>query len=351
MMVIGETTDDPAAAVRAGAKAVSAGLASLEFELAAEGSEVVSGDEGRRFADRLRAGAAFVLFKGNLPLSYLWLTPPTIWGADEPAELTELLCHGQERRVLLTHGVISHTDGFEGQRDLIRGLSVKGMRVGRFSYPTGYRITRSGSALATLLAGVRGACEKGAEDLDMVGHSMGGLVIRAAMQDYGAPIRRAVLVSTPNAGGRLTGWIRNLTGDGPGQSSAPVAAIQASSPGLGVDLLEGSEFLESLNGSPGAKRIADRLYVVGGWSSKEAEPKPNDGSVDLSSALALDLPEGHEHYLADGEDKAPRAVEVSGELPATLEGRPADRFGHSDIHEKSSSNGLLDHVTAMLRAP
>lgn len=350
MVVIGETTGDPAGAVRAGARAVSAGLASLDYDLTGGGSDVVSPDEGRRLMDRLNAGAAFVVFKGTAPLGYLWLTPPTIRGADEPPELRELLCHGADPRVLLTHGVVSHTDGFEGDGDLIRGLARQGMRVGRYVYPTGSPIADNGAALASLLAHVRGGCERGPGDLDVVGHSMGGLVIRSAMQDHGAPIRRAVLVSTPNGGGRLTRWIGALTGDGESLSSAPVAAIQASSPGLGVDLLEGSSFLEGLNEPSAVRPIADRLYVVAGWSSKDLEPQPNDSVVEVRSALLLDLPAGHEHYATEGDEGAPRLVEQTGELPPSLEGRAADRFGHRAIHEQASTNGVLDHVARLLVA-
>ena len=364
--VVGENTDTAAAAVGAGATAVSLGVAALGYAPFGGGSELLSGGPAA-LTQRLAAGEAFVLSKSSLPLRYLWLSIPSLRGADSPPELSALLCAGDGSRVLLTHGVLSHTDSFEAEPDLIAGLTDRGHRVGRLVYPSGYRIDENGAAFAALVADARAGCGGEPAALDVLGHSMGGLVLRSAVQHHGMVVQRLVMLSTPNDGGKWTGWIPDTTkdeglvwlgelnkaagsdGDSGSRADGALHTLQKTAPGMAIDLLQGSDFLNALNVDAKVAPHADRYVVVAGWSDSPGA-LPNDGLVDVRSALLLDLPAGHEHYFAAGDNDESVAYELSGEVPDDLEGTEASRFGHSPIHEEASTNGVLDHIAAILAA-
>ena len=333
--VVGETTESAAAAVTAKRRGVALGFGDLGFE-----------DGGRDVATHLARGSALLVVKASLPLKTLWLNVAQLRTTAEDGDLAGLICASGGQRVIVTHGVLSHTDSFAGEDDVLVGLRGLGWQVGRFDYPTGYPIAGNGARFGTLLQAIRAACDDAsAQGPDALGHSMGGLVLRSAVQDNGAVLRRVVMLSTPNGGGKLTELIPDTSLDADAEGA--LATLQRTAPGLSVDLLGGSAFLNALNAPESVTAHTDGYYLVAGWSS-ETGPLANDGSVSLSSAVLLALPADHEHYFALNESGAPTAFAVPDDLPAPLDGSPDDRFGHSAIHEQAGSNGVLAHIAERL---
>lgn len=164
--------------------------------------------------------------------------------------------------VVLIHGL---DDSGEVWRELAPALHQAGRCVLFYEYPNDQGIALSADALA---AGLREARGRGVERVDLVCHSMGGLVARDVLTraayyagtgdgHEGLPdIGRVILIATPNAGApiayvrapndlieRTIAWrhaeapvsqIFDLSSDGDGQA--------------GLDLRPGSAFLTDLNG-------------------------------------------------------------------------------------------------------
>lgn len=187
-----------------------------------------------------------------------------------------------KRAVILVHGL--DDPGFMW-RDVIPALQNAGYFVGRFEYPNDGPIADSADLLALALAEARKA---GIEHVDIVAHSMGGLVARDVLTrpayyhgdgsgsgggDSGGrypAIDRLIMVGTPNHGSELA-RLRGVTEIGEhlyrswtGQAKAP-SAIGDGSGEAGVDLLPGSEFLRRLNDRPLATHTRHTI-IAGQWS-------------------------------------------------------------------------------------
>ena len=174
-------------------------------------------------------------------------------GIDEPiAEDTN------GRVVMLVHG-LDEPGGIWDQ--LTPALVGAGHTVVRFEYPNDQLIAKSADEL---LASLDGLSALGVTRMDLVCHSMGGLVSRDAMtrddfSSHGIVIERYVTIGTPHAGSpwarmqavsemreQVQRWIESddmdpkrlmsFVNDGTGQA--------------GRDLLPGSEFLTELNSRP-----------------------------------------------------------------------------------------------------
>ncbi|MCI0676667.1 MAG: alpha/beta fold hydrolase, partial [Phycisphaerales bacterium] len=171
-----------------------------------------------------------------------------------PAELVA----PPKRAVILVHG-LGRTAFI--WNDLIPELRDEGYFIGSFHYSTDGPITAAADLLATEL---REARKAGIERVDVIAHSMGGLVVRelltheayydgdgAASEKY--PVMdRLIMLGTPNHGSslaRLTDFgsklARDLNIETPQAVGIDVLAGRA-----GVDLLPDSEFLKSLNRRP-----------------------------------------------------------------------------------------------------
>ena len=169
-----------------------------------------------------------------------------------------------ESAVVLVHGL---DDSGDVWRELAPALHEFGRDVLFFEYPNDQGIARSADALADSL---RSARARGVMRIDLVCHSMGGLVARDVLTrdaHYGGDalgrdefprVDRLILVATPNTGAPIA-WVR-----APNdliertiawrQADAPVGAIfDLSSDGdgqAGIDLRPGSTFLTELNARP-----------------------------------------------------------------------------------------------------
>jgi pimeloyl-ACP methyl ester carboxylesterase len=101
------------------------------------------------------------------------------------------------RAVILVHGLIRSSRSFNA---MARGLESEDCMVVRFDYPsTRSSIPESADCLSQVIDSLEGI-----DTIDLVVHSMGGLVMRCYLRDHADErIRRAVLLGVPNYGAAL----------------------------------------------------------------------------------------------------------------------------------------------------
>lgn len=195
-----------------------------------------------------------------------------------------------ERIVLLVHGL---DDPGWLWRDAIPALRGAGYSVARFDYPNDGPIADSADFLARELGRLR---ESGVQHVDVIAHSMGGLVTRDVLtraayydgdgsgDDERPAIDRLIMLGTPNGGSewarirtlseikeqvsralRHDGSLLGSLGDGEGEA--------------GEDLLPGSPYLDDLNARANATHT--RYTIVAGRVSPVSE-----GDVDMITSAA-----------------------------------------------------------------
>ncbi|MBL0927250.1 MAG: alpha/beta fold hydrolase [Phycisphaerales bacterium] len=170
------------------------------------------------------------------------------------------------RVVVLIHGLAEPGDIWD---DLAPALRAAGHRVVRFNYRNSQPATRSADDLAAALANLR--ARHGVRTVDLVGHSLGGLIARdlltrpahyagrAAGHGSLPDVARLVTIGTPNQGAPLAelaalGRVRQhfsrwLASDG--QDPAMLLGFIADGDGqAGRDLIPGSPYLTDLNSRP-----------------------------------------------------------------------------------------------------
>ncbi len=136
--------------------------------------------------------------------------------------------------VVLVHGLGNH-EGMWGQAHLaaVRARHATALTV---RYTTGQAIADSGAELATLLEHLVGTWPVQVQRLVLVGHSMGGLVVRAALADAGAAragqpawrplVTDVVTLGTPHTGASLERVAaRSLALASAVPAAAPIAAL------------------------------------------------------------------------------------------------------------------------------
>ena len=99
--------------------------------------------------------------------------------------------------------------------------------------------------------------ETGCEQVDLVGHSMGGLVIRSSLAKHGAreKVRKVVTLASPHAGSKLA-----VFGVG----------------GAATDILPGSSFLESLHEQE--NRLSDNNFICAIYTILDNMVLPNESA-------------------------------------------------------------------------
>ncbi len=179
----------------------------------------------------------------------------------DPRAPLDALPPGATRVVVLVHGL--DAPGWMW-RDVAPSLLANGHVVLRFEYPNDQAIADSGDLLAGELAALRA---RGVRQVDIVAHSMGGLVARDALTrrayyhsdgtggDRFPAVDRLIMIGTPNHGSsmaRLRGISevhelisRWISGQGGWLDALADGAGEA-----GRDLLPGSDFLRRLNARP-----------------------------------------------------------------------------------------------------
>jgi pimeloyl-ACP methyl ester carboxylesterase len=211
--------------------------------------------------------------------------------------------------VVLVHGLDEPGGIWD---DLAPALEGAGFEVARFDYPNDQAIGRSAIGMSRSFEELSGL---GVETVDVVAHSMGGLVSREALTNEtfggvgtssgeisGVRVDRLILCGTPNYGSgwarlrgvaevreRLQRWmgsddldwtiLSDLGDDGDGQA--------------GVDLLPGSDFLTALNARemPEAVRVTclvarmvEPTMTAGREGFEDAARSLGDGVVTMDSA-------------------------------------------------------------------
>lgn len=232
------------------------------------------------------------------------------------------------RVVVLVHGLDDPGDVWE---DLAPELARAGHGVVRLEYPNDQAIAASGALVREQIAGLRA---RGVERMDLVCHSMGGLVAWDALTragEDGLPTTgRIVTIGTPWEGSPWAGvralsevrevvqrWVQSESRD----PAAAWAFLGDGSGEAGADLVPGSEYLTELLARPapaceGLTVIVGRLAQGAGldpeWIGTSellgrvlgAEERENllgaarraagvlgDGVVPMDSAFALDAPD------------------------------------------------------------
>jgi pimeloyl-ACP methyl ester carboxylesterase len=167
--------------------------------------------------------------------------------------------------VVLVHGVDSSCAMWGSMSDLLQG---GGYQVATFGYPADGPVEDAAALLARQFCEFRKSHPTA--QVDVVGHSLGGLVARAFIEgpDYAGGVDRLILCGTPNAGStwakyRLALEMRehyHLWRNDPNWK--PVWMITDGLGEAGRDLKPGSEFLKQLNARP--RRDGVRYTVVAG---------------------------------------------------------------------------------------
>ena len=194
--------------------------------------------------------------------------------------------------VMLVHG-LDEPGSIWG--DLVPALSKAGFTSWEFRYPNDQGIDRS----ADLLAASWGALPND-RPMVLIGHSMGGLVIRDFVTRWrhatavpevlaGPQVSRVILVGTPNQGSdwaRMRFWLEprdQLTAIRE-QRFSMLSGLQDGTGVAKIDLRPGSRFLENLNTRPWPAEVP--LWIIGGLLAPAA-PVLGDGVVSVDS-LALE---------------------------------------------------------------
>lgn len=164
----------------------------------------------------------------------------------------------REIGVVLVHGLDEPGTIWD---DLVPTLAAAGFSVWEFRYPNDQGIDRSSDYLARNWSAL--AADR---PVALVGHSMGGLVVRdfvsrlrypvhGAAQVDGAAVAGVIVVGTPNQGSewaRLRAWLelRDQFPTSQGRRFSLFAALRDGTGEAKIDLRPGSDFLRDLDARP-----------------------------------------------------------------------------------------------------
>jgi pimeloyl-ACP methyl ester carboxylesterase len=188
---------------------------------------------------------------------------------------------GSGTLVVFVHGLGNHESMWS--EDYLRAAEAAGAPAVTVRYTTGQPIADSGAELADLLDRVLGAWPVGLDRLVLVGHSMGGLVIREALahdRAWRGRVDQVVTLGTPHSGAPLERGARvGLAIASAHPVAAPIAA-------LGEERSAGIKDLAF--GDVAAPHPGVRWHLVAG-SLGEAAPLAwlGDGMVGVDSALSV----------------------------------------------------------------
>jgi len=200
--------------------------------------------------------------------------------------------NGQRLGIVLVHGLDEPGGIWD---DLLPTLGSAGYATWEFRYPNDQGIDRSADLLAANWQGVPGDVP-----LVLIGHSMGGLVVRDFVTRWrhpvegtprvtGAPVRSVILAGTPNQGSelaRMRVWLepRDQLATGRQSGFSPLAGLADGTGAAKIDLQPGSRFLDDLNARPWPTSV--QIRVIGGLLVQSA-PGLGDGVVAVNSLAVV----------------------------------------------------------------
>lgn len=236
-------------------------------------------------------GVFFLGTKSNPP-------PPRETGAPNPSAghaWSRVTGDAPKHLVVLVHGLDEPGTVWD---ELAPALAADGLSVARFEYPNDQAIAESAAMLYSALKRLR---KQGVESVDLVGHSMGGLVSRDVLtrttlyngdamgsSASGRPaIERLITIGTPNSG---SDWAKyRWVGEAREQAArlftgAPIAPSGATTtPGrAGFDLLPDSAFLKDLNARALPRGIATTI-ILGRMMDPASAPRFGTGAYRAAS--------------------------------------------------------------------
>jgi len=245
-------------------------------------------------------------------------------------------------RVLLVHGLDEPGDIWA---DLLPVLAAAGYDSREFRYPNDQAIDRSTDLLASSWPELPAD-----RPVVLIGHSMGGLVIRDFVTRYshpvttsdttlatqprfeGAAVGAVILAGTPNQGSdwarlRVLLELRDQWAAGQQSGFSPLAGLQDGTGAAKIDLQPGSEFLTELNARPWPEAIP--VHIIGAVLMESAAAL-GDGVVAPDSLTIIGGPEpvlvagSHRGMLARlfDTDAEPPAIPVIITLLDELESNP-----------------------------
>lgn len=201
--------------------------------------------------------------------------------------------HRRTLRVLLVHG-LDEPGGIWA--DLQPALAAAGFDNWEFRYPNDQAIDRSTDLLASSWSELPNDLP-----LVLVGHSMGGLVIRDFVSRWrhpatvpapqprleGATVRGVILAGTPNQGSdwarlRVLLELRDQWAAGRESGFSPLAGLRDGTGAAKIDLQPGSVFLSDLNARPWPQSV--QVHIIGGVLMASA-PTLGDGVVAPESLI------------------------------------------------------------------
>ncbi len=211
----------------------------------------------------------------------------------------------QTPAVIMLHGLDEPGGIFD---ELVEALDAAGINGWEFRYPNDQAIDMSADLLAE-------HWPKLPEDnpVVLVGHSMGGLVIRDFVTRHlhgnetgedieGPTVAGVIMVGTPNQGSdwvRLRAWLelREHFADIADGRFSLFAGLRDGTGAAKIDLRPDSAFLEDLNQRPWPATIPTR--IIGGLLT-EPSADALDSIAALKETLNLDLSREIERWWADG---------------------------------------------------
>jgi pimeloyl-ACP methyl ester carboxylesterase len=198
-------------------------------------------------------------------------------------------------RVVLVHGLDEPGSIWA---DLLPALGLAGYDAWEFRYPNDQGIDRSADLLASHWPKLPAD-----RPVVLVGHSMGGLVIRDFVSRWrhpvaspprveGATVRGVVLAGTPNQGSewsrmRILLEPRDQWAASRESGFSPLAGLQDGTGAAKIDLQPGSRFLADLNDRPWPDAV--HLRIIGGVLVPSA-PALGDGVVAADALIVSGAP-------------------------------------------------------------
>ena len=209
--------------------------------------------------------------------------------------------------LLLIHGIHGESGYFDGQFE--NNLESKGYDVWKFYYPNDQKIVYSASLLSDSLQYVNSQYIP--NKVNIVAHSMGGLVTRAYMEnmasdpnnyayDYQENVNKFVMLGTPNNGAFIANHVRSVGSLGVAcdalneilgrfVTGTPFVVVSPDEPAY-EDLSIGSQFLWDLN-SKNISKQKDTLILAGQQDIIPCvlfEADNSDSIVSVASASKID---------------------------------------------------------------